>query len=80
MTCIKTGCTVYFISYGLLVRADLFQIDTAIIVKWNPNSGLYQPAINDADYAVASWRDDTVWYRDDLATAVMPASYLIKLT
>ena len=79
MTCIKTGCNVYFINYGCRVRADLYNIAGVTVIKWNPNSVEYLPDHDGSDYAVSHWQGDEVWYRDDLATAVVPADYFWKL-
>ncbi len=78
MTCIKTGCWVYFHNYGCRVRADLYQIAGATVVKWNPNSAEFVPDQQGADYVVSYWEGDEVWYRDDLAVAVVPADYFFK--
>lgn len=74
MTCVKTGCNVYFINYGCMVWADLYQVGGVNIIKWNPGSLEYVGNNDNADYTV-TWSSDQVWYRDDLAVAVVPADY-----
>ena len=78
MTCIKTGCWVYFHNFGTRVRADLYNIADVTIVKWNANSVQFLPNAEGSDFTIAYWEGDEVWYREDLATAVVPAEYFFK--
>lgn len=75
MNCVHTGCEVAIPQYGLTVRADLFYIPDAWIVRWLPPSR-YTPPGDPRDYTVLEINAKT-YMREDLGILVLPTHYLI---
>jgi hypothetical protein len=75
MNCVHTGCSVAIPQYDLTVRADLFYIPDAWIVRWIPPAPYSGPCVN-SDYAVLELNAKT-YMREDLGILVLPTHYLI---
>ena len=79
MTCIKTGCNVYFSNYGMQARADLYRVGDCYVVRWNVHSVKYVPKSSGCDYVVLYWSNEEVWHREDLGVTVVPKEYFSAL-
>jgi hypothetical protein len=75
MNCVHTGCSVAIPQYGLTVRADLFYIPDAWIVRWMPPVP-YSECFGTSDYTVLELNAKT-YMREDLGILVLPTHYLI---
>jgi hypothetical protein len=73
--CVHTGCEVAIPQYGLTVRADLFYIPDAWIVRWLP-PGQYAPPSGNQDYSTLEVNTFT-YMRADLGILVLPTHYLL---
>jgi hypothetical protein len=40
--CIKTGARVHFVEYGGVLAADLYLVDTAVVIRTNPGVPLHE--------------------------------------
>lgn len=77
MTCIKTGARVFVENYGYVVAADIYEIDSAYIVRWNIHSRTWDKDA-ESTHHIIHWTGDAVWHREDIGVTVCPKMYLIS--
>lgn len=78
MTPLKNGVNVYFINYGMMVRADIYKLDTVYIIRWNNLSIKYTNG-SDAGLIVQNIENDGLWFhRDDLGITIVPERFCAR--
>lgn len=83
MKCVYTGAKVFFVPYGMLVAADIFDNGTVAVIRWNTNSAEYPKdtaeypnGVLGASHSI-TWQEDTdVWHRSDLGVTVCSSNLL----
>ncbi len=81
MTCIKTGAVVYFESYGVTKRADVYEVGNARIVRTTDKSEddfhANQDGSKKVTHVVKAPYGIDPFHRPDIGVFVYPATHIV---
>lgn len=78
--CIYTGCVVEFVEYGQIISADVFRIETALVIRTHPcqigagNPNLPKDHYTADDVELVALGIGPSFWRSDLGVFVVPES------
>lgn len=73
MSCVYTGAQILVVEYGFIAPADLYEVNGAIIARWNVNGQQWVKTQEQMDSATHRlFTSPTCWMREDLGVIVVP--------
>lgn len=83
MSCVFTGCKIYFRNYGYVARGDAYLLNNnTLIFRWNPESREWVDEVaSNANFCIQVLAHESDWWhREDLGVTVVPEIYVRNLS